>query len=176
MAVGLSPYLSLRRSRFQEPEVLMGAGVGRWVASNGTLQRARLLPCSEFAGPVRPQVEEEAWRRPVVSSTVRGREGPFYKSPHRQGFYTSRTCVTLFTLLPATPLQRKPVPAGKVAGVILSVCACGRRGCYMHGIRPGSSKPSSFPQGPTEEDSRGLQRPSVMVTGPQQQNLGGRGE
>ena len=38
----------------------MGAGVGRRVASNGTLQRARLLPCSEFAGPVRPQVEEEA--------------------------------------------------------------------------------------------------------------------
>lgn len=97
-------------------------------------------------------------------------EGPLYKSPHRQGFYTSRTCVTLFTLLPATPLQRKPVPAGKVAGVILSVCACGRRGCYVQGIRPGSSKPSSFPQGPPEEDNRGLQRPSVMVTGPQQQN------
>ena len=45
----------------------------------------------------------------------------------------------------------------------------------MHGIRPGSSKPSSFPQGPAEEDSRGLQSPSVMVTGPQQQNLGGGG-
>ena len=110
---------------------------------------SQLLPCSERAGPVRPQMGEEACRLTVVSSTVRGREGPLYKSPHRQGFYTSHTCVTLFTLLPATPLQREPVPAGKVLGVILSVSVGGGE-CYMRGIRPGSSKPVSFPQWPTE--------------------------
>ena len=54
-------------------------------------------------------------------------------------FYSSYTCVALFTLLPATPLQREPVPTGKVVGVILWEAG------YMHGIRPGSSKPFSFP-------------------------------
>ena len=107
--------MPLMGSRPQEPEVLREAGNGE---DNHTLKRARLLPCSECNS--RHQ-SELAGRLAAVSSAVQDTEGPFYRSPGRQGFHKAHTCVPLFTLLPATPPGRKPVPAGKVVGVILWV-------------------------------------------------------